>query len=134
MKIVIVSGGFDPLHSGHISYFDAASKLGDKLIIALNSDVWLKRKKGIHFMPFQERKTILESLSVVDSVISFEDDDVGSCCDALIKIKRNILLTRLSLQMEEIEIKIIFQKCRYQGYTSNFQWEDLINKIHLHGF
>ena len=46
MKVVIVSGGFDPLHSGHINHFEAASELGDRLIIALNSDEWLVRKKG----------------------------------------------------------------------------------------
>ena len=56
MKIVIVSGGFDPLHSGHISYFDAASKLGDKLIIALNSDVWLKEKKVFISCLFKSEK------------------------------------------------------------------------------
>ena len=48
MKVVIVSGGFDPLHSGHISHFEAARGLGDKLIIALNSDSWLTRKKVEH--------------------------------------------------------------------------------------
>ena len=52
MKIVLVSGGFDPLHSGHIAYFQAAKKLGDKLVVALNSDEWLIRKKGKAFMPW----------------------------------------------------------------------------------
>ena len=56
MKIIVVSGGFDPIHSGHIAYFKAAKELGDKLIVALNSDEWLKNKKGKFFMPFQERK------------------------------------------------------------------------------
>ena len=45
MKIVVISGGFDPVHSGHISYISEAKKLGDKLIIALNSDDWLIKKK-----------------------------------------------------------------------------------------
>jgi cytidyltransferase-like protein len=87
MKIVIVSGGFDPVHSGHISYFKAAKKLGDKLIVALNSDEWLTNKKGKFFMPFDERKTIIENFSFVDSVIDFDDDDKGSATNALIKIK-----------------------------------------------
>tara|TARA_Y200000002_G_scaffold383299_1_gene405056 strand:+ start:4966 stop:5742 length:777 start_codon:yes stop_codon:yes gene_type:complete len=87
MKIIVVSGGFDPIHSGHIAYFNAASKLGDKLIVALNSDEWLTKKKGSYFMPFNERKIVLENLSMVDSVISFEDDDEGSASKALIKAK-----------------------------------------------
>jgi cytidyltransferase-like protein len=87
MKIVIVSGGFDPIHSGHIAYFDEASKLGDKLIVALNSDDWLINKKGKFFMPFNERKSIIENLKKVDSVINFDDDEYGSAINALIKIK-----------------------------------------------
>ena len=88
MKVVVVSGGFDPIHSGHIAYFKAASKLGDKLIIALNSDNWLIDKKGACFMPFHERKLVLENLSLVDEVLDFEDDDKGSASNALIKIKK----------------------------------------------
>jgi cytidyltransferase-like protein len=87
MKIIIVSGGFDPIHSGHIAYFKAARKLGDKLIVALNSDAWLINKKGRFFMPFKERKIIVENLSSVDSVIDFQDDDIGSAINALVKIK-----------------------------------------------
>ena len=88
MKIVIVSGGFDPIHSGHIAYFQSARQLGDKLIVALNSDNWLIAKKGKFFMPFEERKLIIENLSFVDSVIDFDDDDTGSASNALIKVKK----------------------------------------------
>ena len=88
MKIIVVSGGFDPIHSGHIAYFQAAKELGDKLIVALNSDNWLVEKKGSYFMPFIERKLLIENLSLVDSVIEFEDDDKGSACNALIKLKK----------------------------------------------
>ena len=87
MKISVVSGGFDPIHSGHISYINAAKKHGDYLIIALNSDEWLRQKKGKEFMPFEERKAILENIKNVDEVISFEDDKAGSCINALEKIK-----------------------------------------------
>jgi cytidyltransferase-like protein len=87
MKIIIVSGGFDPIHSGHIAYFKAAKEQGDMLVVALNSDDWLINKKGKFFMPFQERKIIIENLSSVDSVIDFDDDDKGSATNALIKVK-----------------------------------------------
>jgi cytidyltransferase-like protein len=85
-KIAIVSGGFDPLHSGHIQMIDEAAKYG-KVIVALNSDEWLARKKGRCFINFEERSTILKSLSNVYEVISFNDDD-NTACDAL-KIIRN---------------------------------------------
>ena len=72
---VLVTGGFDPIHSGHIEYFNEAKKLGDKFIIGLNSDEWLKRKKGRFFMPFEERKIILENIKGVRAVIEFDDSD-----------------------------------------------------------
>ena len=88
MKLIIVSGGFDPIHSGHIEYFKAAKKYGERLIVALNSDAWLENKKGKFFMPFDERKAIIESMSYVDEVIDFEDDEIGSCINALEKVKK----------------------------------------------
>ena len=71
MNIVIVSGGFDPVHSGHIAYFKAAKKLGDRLIVALNSDEWLINKKQKFFMPFLEREIIIKNLYMIDDVIDF---------------------------------------------------------------
>ena len=65
MKVVIASGGFDPIHSGHIQYLLEAKKLGDILVVALNSDEWLINKKGKEFMPFNERKVVLENASSV---------------------------------------------------------------------
>jgi len=86
IKIVVASGGFDPIHSGHIEYFKAAKLLGDKLIVAVNSDQWLVNKKGKFFMSFAERANIISHLEVVDEVIDFNDDD-GSCVLGLEKIK-----------------------------------------------
>ena len=82
MKIVIVTGGFDPLHSGHIAYFQAAKALGHRLVVGLNSDDWLVRKKGRPFMPMTERRAIMENLAMVDRVIEFDDLD-DSARDAI---------------------------------------------------
>jgi len=86
MKIVLVTGGFDPLHSGHIEYFKAARQLGDMLIIGLNSDDWLTRKKGQPFMPFSERLSVVRNLNMVDWVIHFDDSD-NSAINAIQKVK-----------------------------------------------
>jgi cytidyltransferase-like protein len=86
MKIVIVTGGFDPLHSGHISYFNSAKLLGHRLIVGLNSDAWLERKKGRAFMPLKERMSIVANLRVVDDCIQFNDSD-NSACDAIHYVK-----------------------------------------------
>lgn len=75
MKIVIVTGGFDPLHSGHIAYFEAAKKLGDLLVVGVNSDEWLTRKKGRPFMPCPDRVSIIDNLKMVDHCILFDDKD-----------------------------------------------------------
>jgi cytidyltransferase-like protein len=75
MKIVLVTGGFDPVHSGHVSYLKAAKELGDVLVVGLNSDEWLTHKKGKPFMPFDERLTIVGNLDPVDWVINFDDED-----------------------------------------------------------
>jgi D-beta-D-heptose 7-phosphate kinase/D-beta-D-heptose 1-phosphate adenosyltransferase len=75
MKIVLVTGGFDPIHSGHIAYFKSAKLLGDMLIVGLNSDEWLERKKGRAFMPWSERLCIINNLTMVDEVYTFDDED-----------------------------------------------------------
>lgn len=73
MKIVIVTGGFDPLHSGHLKYLKAAKALGDRLIVGLNSDAWLTRKKGRPFMPVWERVALVQELKCVDQVVFFDN-------------------------------------------------------------
>jgi len=74
-RVVLCTGGFDPLHSGHIEYLKAAKALGNVLIVGVNSDAWLIRKKGRAFMPGPERVAIIENLKCVDGVILFNDDD-----------------------------------------------------------
>ena len=85
-KIVLVTGGFDPLHSGHIEYFKEARELGDELHVGLNSDEWLTRKKGRPFMPFKERLAIIQQLSMVDNILSFDDSD-DTVCEAIKRLK-----------------------------------------------
>lgn len=81
-KIVLVTGGFDPIHSGHIAYFNEAKKLGDVLIVGVNSDDWLTRKKGKPFMSFDERLNIVKNLKSVHHAFGFNDDD-GTAKDAI---------------------------------------------------
>lgn len=78
-KTVMVSGGFDPVHIGHVRMFYAAKKLGTKLIVIINSDKWLIRKKGFAFMPEQERAKIIAAMKPVDEVHIYKSrlDDVS---------------------------------------------------------
>ena len=85
-RIVLVTGGFDPLHSGHIDFFNEAKKLGDRLVVGINSDEWLTRKKGGPFMPFEERHKIVQNLKMVDDTISFDDND-DSASGAIFKLQ-----------------------------------------------
>ena len=85
-RIVLITGGFDPLHSGHIAYIKAARELGDSLVVGVNSDEWLRRKKGQEFMPWQERATIIAALHDVDRVVNFDDTD-NSAKDAIRKVR-----------------------------------------------
>jgi cytidyltransferase-like protein len=81
-KVVLVTGGFDPIHSGHIEYFERAKHMGDMLIVGVNSDEWLTRKKGKPFMPIGERRRLVAALRCVDDVITFNDND-DTACDAI---------------------------------------------------
>ena len=84
-KVSIVSGGFDPVHSGHINLMIAARELSDDLIVLLNSDEWLSRKKGRPFMNFFERKMVLENMWFVGKVLDFDDSD-NTAVDGLEKV------------------------------------------------
>ena len=82
-KIVLVTGGFDPLHKGHIRYFQQAKALGDVLYVGVNSDDWLTNKKGRPFLPLIERSTIIQNLKMVDFVIEFPDDENWTAKNAI---------------------------------------------------
>lgn len=86
-KIVLVTGGFDPVHRGHIEYIKAAASLGDILIIGLNSDAWLGRKKGKPFMNWDDRLSVVSNIKQVEEVVSFDDSD-GSAKDAINVVRK----------------------------------------------
>ena len=83
---VIATGGFDPIHIGHIEYLKAAKKLGDRLIVGVNSDDWLTRKKGRPFMDMANRLAIVESLEFVDRAISLDHKDTDGTCKTLLRV------------------------------------------------
>ena len=81
--IILISGGFDPVHSGHIALIQEASKFGD-VVVLLNSDEWLHTKKGKEFLPYKEREIIMSSIKKVIEVISFDDSDT-TCINGIRK-------------------------------------------------
>lgn len=108
--VVAVSGGFDPLHIGHTRLFGQAKMLGDKLVVILNNDNWLRRKKGHVFMSEEERKEVLEALAVVDEVVMtdhLENPEDMSVCGALRKLRPHIFANggdRTSANVPEIQV------------------------------
>ena len=84
-KVSLVTGGFDPIHSGHIRYFERAKDLSEYLVVGLNTNEWLTKKKGQYFLPWVERADILSHLDMVDAVITVPDDEKGSACGAIAK-------------------------------------------------
>jgi len=83
--VSLVTGGFDPLHSGHIALFERARDLTNYLVVGVNTEEWLTRKKGQYFMSWKERVEIIRHLDMVDAVITVEDtlDEDGSACLAI---------------------------------------------------
>ena len=84
-KVSLVTGGFDPIHSGHISYFARAKDFSDFLVVGINTEEWLTKKKGQYFQSWVERADIIRHLRMVDAVITVPDDNVGSACGAIAK-------------------------------------------------
>ena len=84
-RVSLVTGGFDPIHSGHISYFARAKDFSDFLVVGINTEEWLTKKKGQYFQSWVERAEIIRHLRMVDAVITVPDDDQGSACGAIAK-------------------------------------------------
>ncbi len=87
VKYYIVSGGFDPIHEGHIAMIVDSAKRSDGVIVLANSDAWLCRKKGKNFYTFETRRVILENIKGVIDVLAFDDSD-NSACDGIRKARK----------------------------------------------
>ncbi len=88
-RVVAVSGGFDPLHIGHLRMIQAAKALGTRLVVIVNRDEFLKQKKGYVFMPLEERMEILRGLRDVDEVVAAVDSD-HTVCETLRLVKHHV--------------------------------------------
>lgn len=132
--VVAVSGGFDPLHIGHVRMFKEAKKLGDTLVVILNNDHWLRAKKGFVFMPEVERKEIIEAIQWVDAVVLTEHgprDSDRSVCSALRKVsphifanggdRRNKNEIPEAVVCEELGIRMIFNRGK-GGKVQSSSW------------
>lgn len=136
MKIVVCTGGFDPIHSGHVNYLKEAKSLGDKLIVGLNSDAWLVRKKGKTFMTYQHRKEILTAIRYVDDVVAFDDAD-NSACNLLESLKHSypyaeIIFAnggdRTAANIPELAVKDIIFKFSVGGDNKTISSSELLQK------
>lgn len=132
--VVAVSGGWDPLHVGHVRLFKEAKKLGDKLVVILNSDRFLMKKKGYVFMPYKERKEIIKSIRYVDKIVDCIDKD-QTVCKTLAKLKPDIFANggdRKSGNIpeesicEQLGIKMVFSVGK--GKVQSSSW--LVDKAH----
>jgi len=106
---VAVSGYFDPLHVGHLELFENAKALGDQLIVLINTDEQAKNKKGYVFMPCEDRKRIVSSLSIVDKVVQVIDED-RSVCKTLEMVKPDIFANGGDRFTDEVPEAILCKK------------------------
>ena len=109
MKIVAVSGYFDPIHVGHLEYLKLARRLGDYLIVIVNNNHQCELKKGKPFMDEEDRMTIVENMKMVDEVFLSIDRD-KTVCKSLEKIKPNIFANGGDRSTNEIPESIICNK------------------------
>ena len=109
MKVVAVSGYFDPIHVGHLEYLKMAKSLGDKLVVIINSDYQAGLKKGKSFMPEQDRLEIVQALRCVDEVFLSIDKD-KSVCKSLEYLKPNIFANGGDRSLEEIPETAVMKK------------------------
>ncbi|MBI4437585.1 adenylyltransferase/cytidyltransferase family protein [Candidatus Uhrbacteria bacterium] len=119
-KIVCVSGGFDPIHVGHVRMILEAKKLGDELVVILNNDNWLKKKKGHAFMPEEQRREIIEAIKGVDRVVLTQhapDDNDRSVCESLREIHPDIFVNGGDRFSDNIPEAIL---CRELGIETVF--------------
>ena len=137
IKVVAVSGGFDPVHIGHVRMFEAAKKLGSKLVVILNNDNWLHKKKGYVFMHEKERKEIIEAFSVVDKVVITKHPKHPkdmSVCNELKKIKPDIFANGGDRKLDNVPEVDVCEKINCQmvfnvgkgGKVQSSSW--LVNK------
>ena len=84
--VIVLSGGFDPMHVGHLRMIQESAKMAEIVIVGVNSDEWLMRKKGYIFMPHDERVEMVQGTRGVSKAMSFDDDD-NSACDLLRKVR-----------------------------------------------
>ena len=94
-SVVIISGGFDPMHVGHLRMLQEASRLGEAVVAGVNSDDWLTRKKGYVFMPHEERTEMVQGVRGVSKAIGFDDSD-NSACNLLRKIREMYPRSRIA--------------------------------------
>ena len=152
-KVVAISGGFDPMHIGHVRMIKEAAKYG-KVVVILNSDVWLMKKKGYFFMSYEERKELLESMRHVYQVMP-SNDDSDDACKELEKIKpkyfangggRNSVNTPEADLCKKLEIETLWDiggakiqsssrlindlKKRKIGKTDLVRFSDIINSFY----
>lgn len=126
--VVAVSGGFDPIHVGHIRLFEAAKKLGDELVVILNGDNWLRAKKGAVFMPEKERAEVIAALRAVDRVVLTahkKGDRDRSVCRELKKLKPAIFANggdrdRVDAEKKGSSLNPEQKLCRRLGITMAF--------------